>query len=148
MKKSIKTIIGVALLAVALPVSAFASSGEKQAISGGWSESKGYYTNYNNNSSISALVRTTASSVPDSHTGKRLSNNINGSGQPVFEYAAFGATVWKDVYHYTTARMELSNGTVKTTSGRVWGTSGTTATSPWYLPGMFENPEARTYWGK
>lgn len=45
------------------------------------------------------------------------------------------------------AQIELSNGTVKTSSGRQWGVNATKATSPYYLPGMFENTEARTYWG-
>lgn len=64
------------------------------------------------------------------------------------EYAAYGETKWQGVYHYTTAQMELSNGTVKTTSGRQYGYNQTSAQSPWYLPkSLFENTEARTYWG-
>lgn len=85
------------------------------------------------------------SPTPDKHTGKRLSRIINSGGDA--EYAAFGETLWYYKYHYTTAQMELSNGTVKTTSGRQWGDNATKATSPYYLPGLFENTEARTYWG-
>lgn len=87
-----------------------------------------------------------ATDKPKKHTGKRLSKQIDNAG--TFEYAAYGETTWKDTYHYTTARMELSNGTVKTTSGRQWGTGYIEATSPYYLPKFFENTEARTYWGK
>lgn len=101
---------------------------------GGWSESKGYYTNI------------TKGSSPESHTGKRESEVYNSGGD--VRMRAFGATVWKNTYHYTRARMEKTNGTVKSDSGRQYGTGGTTATSPWAYPGIFENLEARTYWGK
>lgn len=62
-----------------------------------------------------------------------------------------GATTWATVDHYTTAQMELSNGTVKTTSGRQFNPDGkwdSSATSPYYLHKLTENTEVRTYWGK
>ncbi|MFD3260264.1 hypothetical protein ACE3MQ_16880 [Paenibacillus lentus] len=146
MKKSIKMILGTSALSLSLLIGAipsFASTVAQQKASGGWSESGGYYVNSQSKNGISLF----ASSKPDSHVGKRLKENINPGGEPVFRYAAKGDTVWSGVYHYTTARMELSNGTVKTTSGRQWDWNGTTATSPWYTPGIFDNTEARTYWG-
>ena len=51
-------------------------------------------------------------------------------------------------HHFPTSKREFSNRTVKTSSGRKWGTGYTEATSPYYVPGTFENIEARTYWGK
>lgn len=142
MKKRIKAILGTSILSLSLftvAIPGFASQTESNP-SGGWSESKGYYTN------SEGSMSTFSTSSPDSHVGERLTK-IESAGGVVF-YAAYGATVWKNTYHYTTAQMELSNGTVKTTSGRQWGTGGTTAQSPWYLPGSFENTEARTYWGR
>lgn len=95
--------------------------------------------------SLKVRASGTPSETPDKHTGKRLSKIINKDG--FTKYAAFGETLWYYKYHYTTAQMELSNGTVKTTSGRQWGENATKATSPYYLPDAFENTEARTYWG-
>lgn len=63
------------------------------------------------------------------------------------EYAAYGRTEWKDMYHYTTAQIENFIGDVRTTSERQWGTGVTTAQSPWYQPWPFEIIQARTYWG-
>ncbi|CUO25440.1 hypothetical protein [Sarcina ventriculi] len=103
--------------------------------SGGWSESQGYYTD-----------NIAKGSSPESHTGKRESQVYNSSGD--VRARAVGTTVWKNTYHFTRARMEKTNGTVKTDSGRQYGTGGTTATSPWAYPGVLENLEARTYWGR
>lgn len=86
-----------------------------------------------------------ATDKPKSHTGKRLTS-IDKDG--IQSHAAYGETIWKDTYHYTTARMENTKGDVRTTSGRQWGTGYTEATSPYYTPKIFENTEARTYWGK
>ncbi|OMD37994.1 hypothetical protein [Paenibacillus odorifer] len=145
MKKSMKLMLSSSLLSIALLATAvpgFADSVGKT--SGGWSESEGYYTN----SSTSELrLSVMASSSPDEHHGERKTRDaLDNSGD--IESAAYGYTVWKNVLHYTTAQMEDNKGTVRTTSGRQWGTGGTTAQSPWYRPGIFENSEARTYWGK
>lgn len=142
MKTSIKylvatSVISISLLAAAVP--GFADT--EQKASGGWSESGGYYINPTRSNGIGVF----ASDEPEEHHGKRLSRSLDGGD--TWEYAAYGYTVWKDVYHYTTARMEDNKGNVRTTSGRQWGTGGTTAQSPWYAPGIFENTEARTYWG-
>lgn len=160
MKKKIITMLFTAtLLASAAATSVFATSTEKNSISGGWSESTGYYINgetettetYTCGTSAVTNLKVTSgtkgvpSPTPDKHTGKRLKRVINSGGDT--ESAAFGETLWYYKYHYTTARMELSNGTVKTTSGRQWDDNATKATSPYYLPGLFENTEARTYWG-
>lgn len=128
------------------------------SVSGGWSESTGYYVNGVSGmtdtytfgtpvvSNLKVKASGTPSKTPDKHTGKRLTRIVDNSGGDA-EYAAFGETLRYYKYHYTTARMELSNGTVKTTSGRQWGENATKATSPYYLPGLFDNTEARTYWG-
>lgn len=134
------TILCSAILAAALP--GFAANSNAQ-VSGGWSESTGYYTN---SPSLSNGISALSSSSPDSHFGERQSTSYDGGN--TLWYRAHGVTVWDDVYHYTTARMELSNGTVKTTSGRQYDYDDTYATSPWYGPGLFENTEARTYWGR
>ncbi|WP_156130547.1 hypothetical protein [Paenibacillus durus] len=138
--------LGLSLLTVAVP--SFAAKTAELA-SGGWSESEGYYNN-SSSDGVSALLA--SSSTPDSHIGQRLTRNVGSSASPIWEDAAYGKTVWYNVPHYTTARMELSDGTVKTTSGRVYNNSSwvSEATSPYYRidEWSFENTEARTYWGQ
>lgn len=138
-------------------ISAYATS--PSPAFGGWSESKGYYINgvsgyYTDYVDIPAVESEisvcgtgtgTPATKPESHTGKRLSRVIDNSGD--VEEAAYGHTLWAYKYHYTTARMELSNGEVKTSSGRKWGYDETEATSPYYYAALFENTEARSYWG-
>lgn len=143
--KPIVLIISLLSLSAITTASAYSNSG----ISGGWSETGGYYVNgavgidelSESNLAVSAG---TPAETPDSHTGQRLTM-IDNAGDS--HYAAHGETVWFYKYHYTTARMELSNGTVKTTSGRVWDYNATVAESPYYTPWIFDNTEARTYWG-
>lgn len=148
MKKFVKPIVlMISLLSLCgiTTASAYSNSG----ISGGWSETGGYYINgtvgidelSESNLAVSAGTPT---ETPNSHVGRRLTITDNAGDS---KYAAHGETVWYYKYHYTTARMELSNGTVKTTSGRVWDYNATVAESPYYMPGIFENTEARTYWG-
>ena len=131
----------------------------RSTVFGGWSESKGYYINdvpgyytdyadipdIKSEISVCGTGTGTPADKPESHTGKRLSRVIENSGD--IEEAAYGKTKWANKYHYTTARMELSDGTVKTTSGRQWGWNETEATSPYYYRALFENTEARSYWG-
>lgn len=117
-----------------------------QNISGGWSESSGYYQNTNiRTKSTEMSIMAAASSSPSSHTGKRLSRVWNSGGD--VEVAAYGETIWKNKYHYTTARTENRKGKVYTTSGRKYGTGYTNATSPYYRYALFENVECKTYWG-
>ncbi|MCY9515265.1 hypothetical protein [Paenibacillus apiarius] len=142
MKMSVKLMFGTAVLSLSLVVAAvpgFASTSHHK-VSGGWSETGGYFINV-----PSGFVGTLDSSSPDKHEGKRLSQEITGSGD--YRYAAYGETTWKDTYHYTTARMEDNKDNVRSTSGRQWGTGYTTAQSPWYTPKLFEWTQARTYWG-
>lgn len=147
MRNKLKVTITVCALALSIfSNSAFAANISN--VSGGWSESGGYYINGDfdiSNNSEMILSTGTPSATPNSHTGSRLSRAIDSAGTT--EDAAHGETVWFYKYHYTTARMELSNGTVKTTSGRQWGDNATEATSPYYVRGILENTEARTYWG-
>ncbi|WP_167669317.1 hypothetical protein [Paenibacillus barengoltzii] len=131
------SVISISLLATAVP--GFADTALKA--SGGWSESGGYYINQARSTGVGIF----ASDSPDKHYGERRTKTED-HGETVF-YAAYGYTIWKDTYHYTTARMEDNKGNVRTTSGRQWGTGYTEAQSPWYAPGIFENTEARTYWG-
>lgn len=159
MKRKIIALLAVITLIGSMTVvSAFAAGVDQGNTSGGWSESTGYYINSAKGTTdtytfgtpvVQSLKVSTKGNVPsptpDRHTGKRLTKIINSGGDA--EYAAFGETLWYYKYHYTTARMELRNGTVKTTSGRQWDVNATKATSPYYLPGLFENTEARTYWG-
>lgn len=159
MKRKIITLLSIVTLIGSIPaLNAFAADADKGGISGGWSESTGYYVNgvsgtadtytYGTPVVQGLKVMTRAnqpSPTPDKHTGKRLTKIVDNGGTTA--YAAFGETLWYYKYHYTTARMELSNGTVKTTSGRQWGMNATKATSPYYFPDVFDNTEARTYWG-
>ncbi|WP_156934336.1 hypothetical protein [Paenibacillus zanthoxyli] len=142
MKKKFKVLFSLSVLSLSLVAAIPSFADSTSEASGGWSESRGYYTNQPSSRGFSVL----ASSTPDSHVGKRLSHKASDhSGE--YDYAAFGATIWNGVYHYTTAQMENTSGTVRTTSGRVYGWDNTAAQSPWYRPGAFENIEARTYWG-
>ncbi|WP_339321780.1 hypothetical protein [Paenibacillus sp. FSL W8-0194] len=144
MNKSFKVTVAASMLSLVVAIPTFASDQQDQQISGGWSESMGYYVN-SSDSVKTDSIGVFAGTTPDSHTGKRLTHVMPGGDN---EYAAYGETKWQGVYHYTTAQMELSNGTVKTTSGRQYGYNQTSAQSPWYLPkSLFENTEARTYWG-
>lgn len=101
---------------------------------------KGFTTSVNATNAAGTPTKT-----PNRHTGKRLIKAINSAGDKA--YAAYGETVWYYKWHYTTARMELTNGTVKTTSGRRIMENASHAESPYYTPKTFENTEARTYWG-
>ena len=104
---------------------------------GGWDENEGYYTN-------SFQLRAQSSPI---HTGKAEETVINGTSAK----RAVGQTTWTGVYHYTRARMEDIvlgiNFGVLTDSGRVWGTSNTSATSPWWLFNGDTMGSARTYYG-
>lgn len=160
MKRKIFAVLAsITLIVSTAGVSAFAADTDKNSVSGGWSESTGYYIDgvpgttatYTSGTSVvsslkvaSTFANNTPSPTPDKHTGKRL-RSVTSAGDP--KYAAYGETLWYYKRHYTTARMELSDGTVKTTSDRQWGENATQATSPYYTPKWNENTEARTYWG-
>lgn len=157
--KFVITIVILNCLVLIMGASVFARDVNKSEVSGGWSENSGYYidgvegttSTYIPSTSVVSRIKinnsanNVPSATPNKHTGKRLDRAINSAGD--VESAAHGETVWYYKYHYTTARMELSNGTVKTTSGRQWGNNATQATSPYYTKKLFENTEARTYWG-
>lgn len=159
MKRRIVAILtAVALIVPATGIFAFAADVDQGSISGGWAEFSGYYIDgvpgttdtYTSGTPVvpGLKVASTLSGIPsptpDKHTGKRLQRLTKAEE---VEYAAYGETVWYHKKHYTTAQMELIDGTVKTTSGRQWDDNATHATSPYYLPKLFENTEARTYWG-
>lgn len=101
---------------------------------GGWSESTGYFINL---ASISK---------PDSHKGWRESQTYNAGGD--VRCRAVGETVWYNTYHYTTAQIEKTNGSIIESSGRQFNTGASRAESPWAYPGLLQNVEARTYWGR
>lgn len=150
-------LVSVMLISMMAP-SVYAAN-KSEVVSGGWSDSKGYYitnakgtrTMYKSGAkgfttSVNATnAAGTPTKTPNRHTGKRLIKAINSAGDKA--YAAYGETVWYYKWHYTTARMELTNGTVKTTSGRRIMENASHAQSPYYTPKTFENTEARTYWG-
>ena len=146
MKK--KVFCGILLVAL-LVMSASATYEAEKSVSGGWSESEGYYVNNFSeemgSADLLASTRGTPAALPDSHTGERLTRIWNSGGDA--EYAAHGETVWYYKYHYTNAQMESTSGEVLTTSGRQWDWNATQATSPYYRKGLFENTEAKTYWG-
>lgn len=159
MKRRIVAILtAVALIVPATGIFTFAADADQGSVSGGWTESGGYYIDgvpgmtdtYTSGTPVvpGLKVASTLSGVPsptpDKHTGKRL-KRMNSA--ELVESAALGETVWYYKRHYTTARMELIDGTVKTTSGRRWNVNATRAESPYYLPAWYENTEARTYWG-
>ena len=61
-----------------------------------------------------------------------------------------GTTKWAGVRHYTTAQMKNRwTSTVYTTSGRVYGTGSSSATSPWYQDAIeLYKGTGRTFYGK
>lgn len=78
------------------------------------------------------------------HRGAAEEKVVNGTTHK----RAKGWTTWVGVRHYTTARME-SGRTVLTSSGRQWGTSGTQATSPWFVANhTYGKGSARSYYGR
>lgn len=143
--KKIKLFAGTAILGMSLITShsAFGLQLTATTPSGGWSESEGYYTNSYQNRGIQAA----AASSPETHYGERQNKVVDNAGTT--GHQAYGYTKWSGKYHYTTARMEKSNGTVLKTSGRVAGWDRTDAYSGWYYTGdiSLQNLEARTYWG-
>ena len=156
--KIIAILTAVNLIVLVTGIFAFAADADKGSVSGGWSEFTGYYIDgvpgttdtYTSGTSVvpglkvASILSGVPSPTPDKHTGKRL-KRINSAEE--VEHAAYGETVWYNKKHYTTAQMELTDGTVKTTSGRQWDVNATKAESPYYLPAWYENTEARTYWG-
>lgn len=145
MKKSLTVIMAGVFLSGGILFGSNAKADENLKPYGGWSESEGYFSSQPLQDLDSGSYTLFAATKPDSHEGKRLSRMVNNQGD--FEYAARGITIWEGKYHYTTARMENSKGTVLTTSLREWGFDYTIATSPYYAPQLYENTEARTYWG-
>ena len=128
-------VAAIAIGAVALPAGA-ASAAEL----GGWDENTGSFTN---SSSVQALggVGVTAAA---NHRGAAEERVVNGTTNK----RAKGWTTWVGVYHYTTARME-SGSTVLTDSGRQFGTSGTQATSPWFVANhTYGKGRAKSYFGR
>jgi hypothetical protein len=132
MKKTMRSILTVATT-IAL-VGGMATTADAETL--GWSEDSGQA------SSSGAATRATVS-----HTGKAEEKTISGTTNK----RSHGWTTWSGVYHYTRARLEKGS-TINGDSGRVWGTSGTEAISPWkpyrVVGGNLESPgTAHTYYG-
>lgn len=134
-------------LSLLLSVSpANATTGQNNAdngVCGGWDEKTGYFatvTDYNNYLKANGSLSITSTPV---HTGQRETQIINGTSN----YRAHGWTTWVGEYHYTRARMEEGSA-VLTDSGRIWGSNGTEAISPWwaFIPPDLDG-SARTYYG-
>lgn len=120
----------------------------ESTISGGWSETEGYYINPPKQTLGATLFSAkAAASKPKSHKGKRLKRAIKGTNGNDYEYAAYGETTWPGMRHYTTAQMETGDGDVIESSGRVWGDNYTEATSKYIIPKIGGSEKARTYWG-
>ncbi|MDR6226673.1 hypothetical protein [Desmospora profundinema] len=127
-KKLIPVVAAVGLLGV-VPSMAFAD--EETGALGGWTEGEGYWTK----SEVTVNQIGTMSSKPDFHRGWKE------GGRRGF-WSAVGETGWKNVHHYTRARMVYLNGNVNADSGRKWGISYTYAKSP------LGQGSARTYYGR
>lgn len=146
MNKRTRLSIAVSALGLSLAIVASGSAASLDTPpSGGWSESEGYFSNSSDDGFFQIAAVT---SSPKSHRGeRRVRHDSDGSTG----YAAYGETIWKDKSHYTTAQIRDNRGTIRTNSGRKWGTGYTEAHSGtddrWYYPGAWENIEARTFWG-
>lgn len=108
---------------------------------GGWGEDTGSFT-------IAEVARSAANgeaiqiAATAQHTGKKEEKVINGTSSK----RAVGNTTWTGVYHYTRARVE--GGEIPTDSGRKWGTTKTSATSPWQkFSAVYGFGTAKTYYG-
>ncbi len=118
---------------IVTPAFAFGDS-----VMGGWVEGSGIWS--------AELVSRAGN---PQHGGEKISEVHNGTTRE----RAHGWTTWVGKYHYTRARMEHDSifcSGVITDSGRVWGTNGTEAYSPW----VYFRPDAccacggaRTYYG-
>ena len=131
--------MSIAVAALAIGAIAFPASAVSAAELGGWDENTGSFTT----SSSSEDVRTSASVKAVNHRGEAEERVVSGTTNK----RAKGWTTWVGVRHYTTAQME-SGSTVLTTSGRKWGTSGTQATSPWFVANhTYGKGSAKSYYG-
>ena len=128
-------VAAMAIGAVALPAGA-ASAAEL----GGWDESTGSFST----SAGPEAARTSAALAAVNHRGAAEEKVVSGTTNK----RAKGWTTWVGVRHYTTAQME-SGSTVLTSSGRKWGTSGTQATSPWFVANhTYGKGHAKSYYGR
>lgn len=140
MVKSVKEKIGVGLCTVAFAcaiptIGAFALN---DTVSGGWSESAGYYSG----SILSDEGGISPCSTPN-HYGQAQIANFNGTDHK----RSYGWTSWQGVYHYTRAQM-VRWGSVVADSGRCWGWNETSAYSPWVAAQKDVGwPQAQTYYG-
>ncbi|KQR44192.1 hypothetical protein ASF82_11845 [Frigoribacterium sp. Leaf164] len=136
--KKMKMSIAVAALvvgAVALPAGVAGA-----AELGGWDENTGWFST----SSGPEIGGRSAAVTAVNHRGASEEKVVNGYTNK----RAKGWTTWVGVRHYTTARME-SGSTVLTSSGRQWGTSGTQATSPWFVANhTYGKGSAKSYYGR
>lgn len=120
---------------------------------GGWDEDIGYFVNEGeylrslNEKESNVIEEKSAAKSTVKHTGERERSDEGGTTH----FRAHGWTTWEGVYHYTRARMEeesiIFGDRVLTDSGRIWGTSGTEAISPWWYFDPTVNEKARTYYG-
>lgn len=69
MNKSFKVTVAASMLSLVVAIPTFASDQQDQQISGGWSESMGYYVN-SSDSVKTDSIGVFAGTTPDSHTGK------------------------------------------------------------------------------
>ncbi|RDU21841.1 hypothetical protein [Anaerosacchariphilus polymeriproducens] len=143
-KKMIPIITICGALALVSSVPTLANDAEVGNAYGGWSESQGYWTANTKQNTKQNTVKICSTSKPNYHSGCRIKDKINGKTC----YAAYGETIWVNTIHYTNARIENISGKVRTSSGRQWAINCTKAESPYYRPRLFENIEARTYWGR
>lgn len=122
-------LLSLAVVAIATPIIV------KADVMGGWSEENGTVSSSFARMSARATVR---------HTGRAEEKTISGTGYK----RAHGWTTWSKVKHYTTAQLE-TGGRVNGTSGRIWGTGGTEAVSPYKPYTKNGSPgSARTYYGR
>ena len=132
--------MSIAVAAIAISAVALPAGVSSAAELGGWDENTGSFST----SSSPEAARKSAAPAAVNHRGAAEERVVNGTTNK----RAKGWTTWVGVRHYTTARME-SGSTVLTTSGRKWGTSGTQATSPWFVANRTHGKgAAKSYYGR
>ncbi len=117
---------------------------------GGWSEDGGYYTVPSAVDTGDEIMSAARKPGVVRHTGRSEKTTIRGTTHK----RSHGWTTWRNVYHYTTARLEhqAPYSGVITTSGQQWGWHGTEAKTKWtaFNPNLPSGGigRARTYYGK
>lgn len=149
MKRRISGVAAICALALTGILPTASASDLDGTIVGGWSEGSGYFVG-SSATPENGEIMPAAAPGKVRHTGRSERTTIRGTTHK----RSHGWTTWRNVYHYTTARLEhqAPYSGVITTSQRQWGWHGTEAKTKWtaFNPNLPSGGvgRARTYYGK